>query len=38
MWRYHDKSNSQLVARCLFTHGEVEYINLEKYYERKDNK
>ena len=31
--KHYDKSNSQLVARCFFSKGEVEYVNYNNYYE-----
>jgi hypothetical protein len=31
-----NKSNSQLVAHCFFSKGEVHYENYDKYYQKEE--
>jgi len=36
MYKYLDKSNCNLIARCTYSHGKVNFESYEKYY--KNNK
>lgn len=35
MFKYYDKSNSRLEARCLYDSGKITFLSYTKYYEKK---
>jgi hypothetical protein len=34
--KQYNRSNSQLVAHCFFTQGEIHYENYDKYYQKQE--
>ena len=36
MFKKYNRSSQQLVAHCLFIHGQVRYNNYDKYYQHED--